>query len=138
MILRITHPVSAAFGFLAFLCLLALLLPPLPVGAQKPATPSPQPPQKATNNEPSDPAREIEKLREEIHQLKAELVDQRGLIREIADYLTYAPELENQSEDYAAARRRFQTKLLRKGPSPQPGSPLRPPEGVTEIDFPSG
>jgi formylglycine-generating enzyme required for sulfatase activity/acetyl esterase/lipase len=127
-----------AITFSVVLCLAALLLPRLPAHAQKPASPAgPTRREESKQREPSDPAKEIENLREEIRQLKAELLDQRGLIREVADYLTYAPETNNQSEDYAEARWQFQTKLLRKGPSPQPGSPLRPPEGVTQVDFPS-
>ncbi len=50
----------------------------------------------------------------------------------------FAPMAEVQEEDYAQARSRFQTKLLRKGPSPQPGEPVKPPAGVTEIEYASG
>jgi dienelactone hydrolase len=50
----------------------------------------------------------------------------------------FAPEVEIQSEDYAEARKHFQTKLLRKGPSPQEWSPVKLPAGVTEIEYPSG
>jgi hypothetical protein len=46
--------------------------------------------------------------------------------------------VEVQHEDYGQARRRFQTKLLRQGPSPQPWSPVKPPAGVTEVEYPSG
>jgi dienelactone hydrolase len=49
-----------------------------------------------------------------------------------------APEVEVQHEDYAQARRRFQTKLVRKVPSPQPWSPIKPPAGVHEVEIPSG
>src|ERR1700687_5703004 len=51
---------------------------------------------------------------------------------------SFAPEVEIQTEDYAEARNRFQTKLLRKGPSPQEWSPVKLPAGVTEIEYPSG
>src|SRR5258707_13822768 len=50
----------------------------------------------------------------------------------------YAPEVTIQSEDYAKARARFRTKLLRKSPAPQNWTPLTPPAGVTQVEFPSG
>jgi dipeptidyl aminopeptidase/acylaminoacyl peptidase len=56
--------------------------------------------------------------------------------KEAADAL--APEVEVQHEDYVQARSRFRTKLLRKGPSPQPYAPIKPPPGVTEVEYPSG
>jgi dipeptidyl aminopeptidase/acylaminoacyl peptidase len=46
--------------------------------------------------------------------------------------------VEVQNEDYAQARSRFRTKLVRKGPAPQPWEPARPPAGITEIVYPSG
>jgi dipeptidyl aminopeptidase/acylaminoacyl peptidase len=49
-----------------------------------------------------------------------------------------APEVEVQDEDYAAARKRFQTRLVRKMPAPQPWSPSKPPAGVSEVEIPSG
>jgi dipeptidyl aminopeptidase/acylaminoacyl peptidase len=49
-----------------------------------------------------------------------------------------APVVEIQEEDYALARSRFRTKLLRQGPAPQPSAPVQPPAGVTEVTFPSG
>jgi dipeptidyl aminopeptidase/acylaminoacyl peptidase len=48
------------------------------------------------------------------------------------------PVVEIQKEDYAQARSRFQTKLLRKGPSPQPWEPVKVLAGVTEVEYPSG
>jgi dipeptidyl aminopeptidase/acylaminoacyl peptidase len=54
------------------------------------------------------------------------------------NHLTFAPEVEVQHEDYAQARGQFQTKLVRKGPSPQPAPPVKPPAGVSEIEYPSG
>jgi dienelactone hydrolase len=51
---------------------------------------------------------------------------------------TLAPVVEIQNEDYAKARGRFRTKLLRKGPSPQPWSPITPPAGATEVEYKSG
>lgn len=51
---------------------------------------------------------------------------------------SFAPEVEIQTEDYAQARRQFRTRLLRRGPSPQPGSPLKPPPGVATVEYQSG
>jgi dipeptidyl aminopeptidase/acylaminoacyl peptidase len=48
------------------------------------------------------------------------------------------PGLEPQAEDYATARRTFHTKLLRKGPAPQPWEPVQPPTDVTEVEYASG
>jgi acetyl esterase/lipase len=50
----------------------------------------------------------------------------------------FAPLVEVQTDDYAQARSRFHTKLTRKGPSPQPGSYVKPVSGVTEVEYPSG
>src|SRR5262249_3468665 len=41
-------------------------------------------------------------------------------------------------EDYSQARTKFKTKLLRKVPSPQPSRPVKPPNGVTEVEYDSG
>ncbi len=49
-----------------------------------------------------------------------------------------APVVDVQHEDYAEARGRFRTKLLRHGPAPQPWSPVKPPEGTAEVEYPSG
>jgi formylglycine-generating enzyme required for sulfatase activity/dienelactone hydrolase len=126
-------------GLLTVLCLAALLLPLLPTGGQEPLAPTGGP-VRATGDQPgpADPAKEIEKLREEVRQLKAQLDELRNQSRAIENHLTFAPEVENLSEDYAQARGRFQSKLVRKGPSPQPWSPLKPPAGVTEVEYPSG
>lgn len=43
-----------------------------------------------------------------------------------------------QTEDYAEARARFKTKLVRKGPSPQPSVRETPPQGASEITYQSG
>jgi dipeptidyl aminopeptidase/acylaminoacyl peptidase len=50
----------------------------------------------------------------------------------------FAPLVQVQEGDYAAARSQFQTKLTRKGPSPQKWSQVKPPAGVTEVVYPSG
>lgn len=49
-----------------------------------------------------------------------------------------SPGLELQDRDYAEARKDFSTKLLRSGPSPQPGEPLATPPGAEAIDYRSG
>lgn len=49
-----------------------------------------------------------------------------------------APVVEVQHEDYAQARSRFRSNLLRKGPAPQPWSPVKPPAEVVEVEYPSG
>jgi dipeptidyl aminopeptidase/acylaminoacyl peptidase len=46
--------------------------------------------------------------------------------------------LELQQEDYAEARKAFRTKLVRRESSPQKWRPLRPPDGVGEIEYASG
>src|SRR5258708_30880080 len=49
------------------------------------------------------------------------------------------PDITIQTEDYADARKKFCTKLLRDGPAPhqQDCKTSKPPVGVSEIDFPS-
>jgi dienelactone hydrolase len=49
-----------------------------------------------------------------------------------------APVVEVQQEDFAEARSRFRTKLVRNGPAPQPWSPVQTPGGVTEVEYRSG
>jgi dipeptidyl aminopeptidase/acylaminoacyl peptidase len=48
------------------------------------------------------------------------------------------PGLELRAGDYATARSRFRTKLLRKGPAPQRWQKLAIPPGVTEVTYQSG
>src|SRR5439155_18054601 len=55
-----------------------------------------------------------------------------------ANDAAFAPMVEVQEEDYAQARSRFQTKLTRKGPSPQEWARATPPAGVTEVEYASG
>jgi dipeptidyl aminopeptidase/acylaminoacyl peptidase len=50
----------------------------------------------------------------------------------------FHPQVAIQHEDYLKARRHFQTKLVRVGPSPQKWTALTPPAGVTEIAYPAG
>jgi hypothetical protein len=47
---------------------------------------------------------------------------------------TFPPE----TESYAQARQRFQTKLVRKGAAPQTWQPAVPPLGVTVVEYTSG
>lgn len=42
------------------------------------------------------------------------------------------------AEDYAAARSRFRTKLLRQGPAPDEGDPLDAPAGARRVSYRSG
>ncbi len=52
---------------------------------------------------------------------------------------TLVPDIVVQTEDYAKARRQFHTTLLTKGPAPyQECTPMKPPIGVSSIEFPSG
>jgi dipeptidyl aminopeptidase/acylaminoacyl peptidase len=48
------------------------------------------------------------------------------------------PALEIQDEDYAEARSRFKTRLVRKGPAPQEFQKLKRPAEATEVEYPSG
>jgi formylglycine-generating enzyme required for sulfatase activity len=122
-------------GFLVVLCLAALR----PAWAQQPPA-SPAGAGRGINNQPgqADPAKEIEKLKEEIRQLKSQLDELRVQSRAMENHLLYAPGVEVLDEDYAQARSRFRTKLVRKGPAPQGWSPLKPPVGVTEVEYVSG
>lgn len=49
-----------------------------------------------------------------------------------------SPGLELRHEDYAAARKDFRTKLVRQGPSPQPGDVLQVPTTAEVVEFDSG
>jgi len=51
---------------------------------------------------------------------------------------SYDPEVAVQADDYGEIRRRFRTKLARRGPSPQKERMIDPPAGVSAIEFPSG
>ena len=46
--------------------------------------------------------------------------------------------LELQAEDYSAARKHFQTRLVQHGPSPQPGDALHPPKGAKQVEYSPG
>jgi formylglycine-generating enzyme required for sulfatase activity len=81
---------------------------------------------------------DIERLKEEVRQLKELINELRRQDKGIENHLTFAPEVELQEEDYAQARLRFHTRLVRKAASPQAWQPIKPPAGVSEIEFPSG
>jgi dipeptidyl aminopeptidase/acylaminoacyl peptidase len=49
----------------------------------------------------------------------------------------YTPKVAIQNEDYADARKRFHTKLVRRGPAPQDWSPRKLPAGVAEVEYAS-
>jgi acetyl esterase/lipase len=50
----------------------------------------------------------------------------------------FAPLVKCDDQDYAKMRASFRTTLTRKGPSPQPGGPVKPPSGVAELEYTSG
>jgi dienelactone hydrolase len=52
--------------------------------------------------------------------------------------ISAATDFPAQKEDYADARKKFKTQLVREGSAPQQWQPLRPPPEVTELTFPSG
>lgn len=51
---------------------------------------------------------------------------------------SFDPEVAVQTEDYAEVRKKFHTKLSRRGPSPQEQPMLEPPAGVNAVEFSSG
>ena len=84
-----------------------------------------------------DRDQEIKDLRRLVEAQKAELKRQGKRLDGVIEYLTHAPGAEGQT-DYAQARAGFKTKLLRKGPAPNRWEPVKPPKGVTEVEYPSG
>src|SRR2546423_6583221 len=48
------------------------------------------------------------------------------------------PEMELQNTDYAEDRKQFKTRLVEKGPAPQDADEVQTPEGVKEVEYPSG
>jgi dienelactone hydrolase len=99
---------------------------------------SPLAPQPDRDQEIKELRRLVEAQKAEVEAQKAELERQRQQLKGVIDYLIYAPGGEGQTEDYAQARARFKTKLLRKGPALGRWEPLSPPKGVTEVEYPSG
>jgi len=49
-----------------------------------------------------------------------------------------AEDLDLQQEDYAQARGKFHTKLLRQEPAPRKSQPVQAPAGVQQVEYPSG
>lgn len=47
-------------------------------------------------------------------------------------------EFPEETENYAEARRKFRTKLIRQGPAPEAWQPETPPPGVEDVEFLSG
>lgn len=134
-----TRNVVTTVRSLALLCLAVLLLPVFPSQAQKPiGGPAPIGRDGNDQRKPTDPANGAPTLKEEIQQLKAQVDALRSQNYAILSHLTFAPDTVFQNEDYAQARSRFQTNLVRRGPSPQPWSPITPPVGATEIEYASG
>jgi dipeptidyl aminopeptidase/acylaminoacyl peptidase len=106
-----------------------------------PQKPSDSIPRSGPNASPVAPQpdrdQEIKELRRLVEAQKAELERQSKRLDGVIEYLTHAPGAEGQT-DYAQARARFKTKLLRKGPAPNKWEPVNPPKGVTEVEYPSG
>src|SRR5262249_51721222 len=130
-----TYQMLLATGFLGALCVTALL----PAWARQPPALS-SGAGRGDGDKPgqTDPAKEIEKLREEIRQLKVQMNELRIQNKTMENHLLFARGVEILDEDYAQARSRFRTKLVRKGPAPQGWTPTKPPEGVSEVEYVSG
>jgi formylglycine-generating enzyme required for sulfatase activity len=124
-----------ATGLLAVLCLTALV----PTWAQQPPA-SPAGAGRGDGDKPgqADPAKELEKLKEEVRQLKVQMKELQVQNKSMENHLLFAPGVEILDEDYAQARSRFRTKLVRKGPAPQGWTPTKPSEGVSEVEYASG
>jgi dienelactone hydrolase len=123
--------------FLGVLALAASLLASLAVRAQQPTVPIAGAGGGAKAG-PDDRAKDIDSLKDEIRKLRETQEAQQSLLRMLEIHFTFGPPTELRNEDYARARSQFQTKLLRRGPSPQRWSPVQPPAGVTEIEYRSG
>jgi len=129
----------AGTGLMVVLGLTAVLVFP-PTQAQRPIGPQPaQPvPEGGDRPGPAGPAKTVAELTEEVRQLKEQVNELRSQNYAILSHVMAVPDAAPQHEDYAQARRQFQTKLVRKGPSPQSAPPIKPPAGVSEIEYASG
>jgi len=87
---------------------------------------------------PGDIRQKFQELQKVVEQQNADLAEQQRRLFAIESYLASSPGAEVQNEDYTKARSRFHTKLLRKGPPPDKGAPIAPPQGVTEVVYSSG
>src|SRR5262245_13260975 len=91
--------------------LAVMLTPTLLSQAQQPTTPAAAIPREGGDRRgPVEATKEVEALKEELRQLKGQLVEQRRQTAAIVNHLTLAPEVEVEPEDYLQARSRFQTK----------------------------
>src|SRR5262245_2761762 len=133
-----TPRMTTAAGFLVVLGLTTLLLFQ-PTQAQKPIGPQPAQlkPEGGDRPGPAGPAKSVAELTEEVRQLKEQIEELRRQNYAILSHVMAVPNTAPQHEDYAQARRQFQTKLVRKGPSPQSAPPIKPPAGVDEIEYAS-
>jgi formylglycine-generating enzyme required for sulfatase activity len=104
-----------------------------PIGGPTPPADS-QPDQRNRTGEPKD----IQALSDEIKELKTQIDVLRRQNWAVVNHLIYAPGFEAREEDYAQARSQFQTRLIRKGPSPQEQPMPAPPEGVSVVEYTSG
>jgi len=85
-----------------------------------------------------DIGEKFQDLQTVVERQNADLAEQRRRLGAIESFLQSSPGAEVQNEDYIVARSHFHTRLLRKGPPPDKGAPVVPPQGVTEIVYPSG
>src|SRR6266545_1809679 len=121
-----------------FLCM-AVFLPLTLTHAQKPiGGPAPPAANKPDQSKQTSESKDIEALSEEIKELRTQLDVLRRQNWAVTSHLIYAPGLEAQEEDYAQARSRFRTKLIRKGPSPKEQPMPNPPAGVSVVEYTSG
>jgi dienelactone hydrolase len=123
----------------SFLLCVAVFLPLTLTHAQKPiGDPAPPADNKPDQSKQTSESKDIQALSEEIKDLKTQLDVLRRQNWAVTSHLIYAPGFEAQEEDYSQARSRFQTKLIRKGPSPQEQPMPNPPVGVSIVEYISG
>ena len=122
-----------------YLLLCAAVVLPLTITHAQKRIGGPVPPaDKPDQSKPTSESKDIQALSEEIKELKTQLDVLRRQNWAVTSHLIYAPGFEAQEEDYAQARSRFQTKLIRRGPSPQEQPMPNPPAGVSVADYTSG
>ncbi len=122
------------------LCLVvALFLPLTRTLAQQPIS-GPVPPSdtKPDRSKQTSESKGIEALSDEIKELKTQMDVLRRQNWVVTSHLIGAPGFEDLEEDYAQARSRFQTKLIRNGPSPQSQPMPNPPADVSVVEYTSG
>src|SRR5262245_10020011 len=131
---NMSNPNSFLARVAALFLSLTLVHAQKPIGAPPTAAGEERPNQSKQTNETKD----IQALSDEIKELKTQLDVLRRQNWAVTSHLINAPGFEAQDEDYAQARSRFQTKLIRKGPSPQKQLMPNPPAGVTMVEYTSG